>query len=72
MSNQKTFNEMAVEFMRIYYSCHPDQLPKDKEKAFQEMNSLHASFKHKLIEKGIKKNTDFFSDKFREADFDDQ
>lgn len=64
MSSSKTFNETALEFMRIYYMCHPDKLPADKEKAFQEMLNLHGNYKEKLIEKGIKKNTDFFSDKF--------
>ncbi len=62
--SQKTFNETAMEFVKIYYSCHPTQLPEDKEKAFREMLQLHANFKEKLIEQGIKKNNDFFSDKF--------
>lgn len=62
--SSKTFNEIALEFMKIYYSCHPGKLPEDKEKAFREMMELHSSYKNKLIEKGIKKNEDFFSDKF--------
>ncbi len=63
MSQQRTFNEMAMEFMKIFYSCHPKQLPEDKDKAFKEMLSLHAKFKNQLIDQGIKRNEDFFSDK---------
>ncbi|RMG23328.1 MAG: hypothetical protein D6732_24885 [Methanobacteriota archaeon] len=61
--SSKTFNELAMEFVKIYYSCHPDKLPEDKEKAFKEMVALHSKFKTKLIDQGIKKNEDFFSDK---------
>ena len=64
MSQQQTFNEMAMEFMKIYYSCHPGKMPEDKEKAFKEMQQLHARFKEHLIEQGIRRNEDFFSDKF--------
>ncbi|MEL6822371.1 MAG: hypothetical protein AAFP70_11460 [Calditrichota bacterium] len=62
--SSKTFNETALEFMKIYYSCHPGELPQDKEKAFKEMMQLHAKFKERLIEQGIKKNNDFFKDQF--------
>lgn len=55
---------MAMEFMKIYYACHPEQLPQDKEKAFKEMLQLHGRYKEHLIEQGIRRNEDFFSDKF--------
>ena len=42
MSN-KTFNETALEMVKIYYSCHPNKLPEDTEKAFQEYNSFGRS-----------------------------
>jgi hypothetical protein len=58
------FNELALEYVRLYFSCHPDQLPPDKEKAFQEMNKLHGKYKSHLIDKATKKSEDFFSDKF--------
>ncbi len=57
------FNEIALEFVKIYYSCHPDKLPEDKDKAFQEINQLHGKFKSKLIDKAHRKSEDFFSDK---------
>lgn len=60
----KTFNEMAMEMLKIYYSCHPGKMPEDKEKAFQEMITLHGKFKNKLIDQGVKRNEDFFRDKF--------
>ena len=60
----KTFDDTALEFMKIYFTCNPEKLPKDPEKAFAEMQKIFGSYEEKLIEKGIKKNTDFFSDKF--------
>lgn len=60
----KTFNDTALEFLQIYYACHPDKLPKEEEKAFSEMSRVFNLFKDKLIKQGFKKNEDFFSDKF--------
>ncbi len=61
--SQKTFNEMAMEMLRIYFSCHPDKLPADEDKALKELLRLHGKFKNELIERGIRRNEDFFSDK---------
>jgi hypothetical protein len=57
------FNELALEFVKIYYACYPGNLPEDKEKAFEEINKLHGKFKSHLIDKATKKSEDFFSDK---------
>ncbi len=57
------FNELSLEFVKIYFSCHPDKLPEDREKAFQEINSLHGKYKAHLIDKATRKSEDFFSDK---------
>jgi len=57
-------NEIALEFVKIYYSCHGDKLPADKEKAFLEMSGLHTNYKEKLIKKAQRKSEDFFSDRF--------
>jgi hypothetical protein len=56
--------EVALEFVKIYYSCHPDKLPDDKEKAYTEMSKLHGQYKEKLIKSAQKKSEDFFSDRF--------
>lgn len=56
-------NELALEFVRIYFTSHPAKLPEDKEKAFQELSSLHGKYKARLIDKATKKSEDFFSDK---------
>jgi hypothetical protein len=56
-------NVLALEFVRIYYTAHPDKLSEDKDKAFQEINSLHGKYKSQLINKATKKSEDFFSDK---------
>ncbi len=60
----KTFNETAMEMLKIYFSCHPNRLPEDADKAFKEMSRLYSDFKGKLIDQGMKRNEDFFSDKF--------
>ncbi|HQU73907.1 MAG: hypothetical protein KDI06_22985 [Calditrichaeota bacterium] len=62
--SSKSFNEVALEFLKIYYTCHPQELPKDRDKAFKEMMQLHSKIKNELIEKDIKKNKDFFRDQF--------
>ncbi|GAB4336320.1 MAG: hypothetical protein Kow0037_17420 [Calditrichia bacterium] len=58
------FKEVALEFVKIYYSCHPDKLPTDEDKAFEAMNKLHGKYKNKIIDKATRKSEDFFSDKF--------
>ena len=58
------FKEVALEFVKMYFAAHPDQIPADKEKAFQEINKLHGMYKNKLIDKATKSSQDFFSDKF--------
>ncbi len=57
------FNELALEYVKIYYSCHPGNLPADKDKAFEELNTLHGKFKNQIIDKATKKSEDFFKDK---------
>jgi hypothetical protein len=57
-------NEIALEFVKIYYSCHSGKLPEDKEKAFLEISDLHKNYKEKLIKKAQRKSEDFFSDRF--------
>jgi hypothetical protein len=57
------FNELALEFVKIYFSAHPAKLPEDVEKAFQEINQVHGKYKSHLITKATKKSEDFFSDK---------
>jgi hypothetical protein len=57
------FNQIAMEYVKIYFQCHPEELPKEPEEAFQKMQQMHGKFKHHLIEKQTKKNQDFFSDK---------
>lgn len=57
------FKELALEFVKIYYSCHSKELPEDPEKAFREMNKLHGLYKSRIIDQATKKSEDFFSDK---------
>lgn len=58
------FNELSLEFVKIYFNAHPEKLPEDKDKAFKEINQLHGKYKSQLINKAHRKSEDFFSDKF--------
>ncbi|MEJ2050340.1 MAG: hypothetical protein P8Y60_10975 [Calditrichota bacterium] len=58
------FKELALEFVKIYYSCYPGNLPEDKEKAFHEINQIYGKYKSHLIDKATKQSEDFFKDKF--------
>ena len=62
--SSKSYNETAMEMVKLYFTCHPERLPEDKDKAFQEMAKMLAEFKNKLIDQGIRKNEDFFKDQF--------
>ncbi len=54
---------MVVEFLKIYFSCHPGELPKDPEKAFQLMSRLHKKYKNTLID-NFKSKSGKFVDRF--------
>jgi hypothetical protein len=56
--------QVAMEYVKVYYSCYPDKLPEDKDKAYEEMSQLYSKYKNKLIQSAQKKSEDFFSDKF--------
>jgi hypothetical protein len=61
---------MVVEFLKIYFTCHPGELPKDPQKAFEMMSTLHKKYKGIFI-KDFKTRSGDFVDKFME-DKDDK
>lgn len=54
---------LIVEFMKIYYSCHPGELPKDPAEAFKLMSDLHKKYKTGFID-NFKSKSGKFVDKF--------
>jgi hypothetical protein len=58
---------MVTEYIRIYFSCHPQELPKDPEKAFQLMSQLHKKYKNIFID-DFKAKSSKFVDKFMDKD----
>jgi hypothetical protein len=58
---------MVSEYIRIYFSCHPEELPKDPEKAFQLMSQLHKKYKNIFID-DFKAKSSKFVDKFLDKD----
>ncbi len=57
---------LVAEFLKIYFSAHPDKIPKDSDKAFELFHKLHKRYKTRYI-------TDFKqkSEKFVNKFFDD-
>jgi hypothetical protein len=58
---------MVSEYIRIYFSCHPQELPKDPEKAFQLMSQLHKKYKNIFMD-DFKAKSSKFVDKFMDKD----
>ena len=58
------FNQIAMEYTKIYFQCHPDKLPEEENEAIKKLQHIHGFFKSKQIDKQTKKNQDFFSDSF--------
>jgi len=54
---------LAVEFLKIYYSCYPEKLSENPEKAFEEISQLHKKFKGKVIG-DLKKKSERFVDNY--------
>jgi hypothetical protein len=54
---------MVSEYLKIYFNCHPGELPKDPEKAFELMSQLHKKYKNRFID-DFKSKSGKFVDKF--------
>ncbi len=57
----------VVEYLKIYFSAHPEQVPDDSDKAFDLFQKLHKKYKGKFItdakQKSEKYVDKFFNDK---------
>jgi len=62
---------IVTEYIRIYFTCHPEELPKDPEKAFQLMSQLHKKYKNIFIDDFKTKSTKFV-DKFMDKEEKDR
>jgi len=60
---------MVSEYLKIYFSCHPEELPKDPKKAFELMSQLHKKYKNIFID-DMKTKSGKFVDKFMDDDKD--
>jgi len=60
---------MVSEYLKIYFTCHPDELPKDPQKAFELMSTLHKKYKNIFID-DMKTKSGKFVDKFMDEDKD--
>ncbi len=60
-------DSIVVEYLKIYFSSHPERVPEDTDKAFEMFQKLHKKYKKKFI-------TDFKqkSEKFVDRFFDDK
>ena len=57
--------QISVEYAKIYFSAHGDQIPKDAEKAFEVIHHVQKMYKNKLF-KDIHSKTEKFVDKYFE------
>ncbi len=56
-------DSLVIEYIKIYFNCYPDELPKDPEKAMQKIQEFHKKYKNKLIDE-FKTKSGKFVDKF--------
>lgn len=61
---------LISEYLKIYFTCHPEELPKDPEKAFELMGQLHKKYKSRFID-DFKAKSGKFVDKFIDDDDSD-
>jgi hypothetical protein len=54
---------MVTEYLKIYFTCHPSELPKDPQKAFELMSRLHKKYKNIFID-DFKSKSGKFVDRF--------
>ena len=54
---------LVSEYLKIYFTCHPGELPKDPEKAFDLMSKLHKKYKNIFID-DFKSKSEKYVDKF--------
>lgn len=58
---------LIVEYLKIYFSSHPEKVPDDPDKAFKLFQQMHKKYKGKYItefkEKSEKYVDRFFDDK---------
>jgi hypothetical protein len=54
---------IAIEYVKIYFACHPEELPNDQMKALEKMREFHKKYKNKIIE-DFKSKSDKYVDKF--------
>lgn len=40
---------IVVEYLKIYFQSHPEQVPSDSDKAFELFHKLHKKYKGKFI-----------------------
>jgi len=58
---------MVTEYLRIYFTCHPEELPKDPEKAFELISKLHKKYRNTFID-DFKIKSSKFVDKFMDKE----
>ena len=54
---------IVVEYLKIYFSSHPEKVPEDTEKAFELFKQLHKKYKTKFIT-DFKQKSEKYVDRF--------
>ncbi len=58
---------IAVEYLKMYFNSHPEEVPKDSDEAFELFQKMHKRFKGKILT-AFKQKSEKYVDKF----FDDK
>ena len=54
---------IAIEYVKMYFASHHEELPKDWMKALEKMQEFHKKYKNKIID-DFKTKSDKYVDKF--------
>ena len=43
-------DDIDIEYVKIYFAAHPEELPNDQMKALEKMQDFHKKYKNKIGE----------------------
>jgi hypothetical protein len=59
---------LIVEYLRIYFTAHPDQVPQNPDEAFKLFQKMHKKYKAKFISEFKEKSEKYVDRFFNDSD----
>ena len=56
-------DSLAVEFLKIYFSCYPGKLPEDEKQAFELLHKMHKKYKISMFDE-LKSKSEKYVDNY--------